>query len=222
MIKKRSAQLSLTVICFLLGLLVMIQFHAQQRTISTSDADQIAIITSLVEANARLRQEVGALQDQLREYQQAAAGRGVLEALVDELNRVKIVNGLVEVSGPGIEVRLDGPINALDMQDLINELRNAGAEALALNDERLIVSSVVASAEDGTMILNGAKIVRPYVLRAIGQPETMEKALLRNGGLLAAIKKDYDGLDVTVTKRDKIILPVYKGAIAFKYATPVD
>ncbi len=219
--KSRSAQLSLAIICFLLGLLVVAQLRTQRRMIATPGTDQLAIMANLVEANAHLRQEVEALEDQLREYQQAA-GRGVLEALVDELNRVKIVNGLVEVSGPGVEVRLDGPLTALDMQDLINELRNAGAEALALGDERLIVSSVVASAEDGTITLNGVKIARPYVLRAIGHPEAMEKALLRSGGLLAALEGSYEGLEVTVVKRDKMVLPVYKGALAFQYASPAD
>ncbi|HIC94704.1 MAG TPA: DUF881 domain-containing protein [Anaerolineae bacterium] len=219
--KSRSAQLSLAIICFLLGLLVVAQFRTQRRMVGAPNADQLAIMANLVEANARLRQEVETLEDQLREYQQAA-GRGVLEALVDELNRVKIVNGLVEVSGPGVEVRLDGPLSALDMQDLINELRNAGAEALALGNERLIVSSVVASAEDGTITLNGAKIARPYVLRAIGHPEAMEKALLRSGGLLAALEGSYEGLEVTVVKRDKMVLPVYKGALAFQYASPAD
>ncbi len=219
--KSRSAQLSLAIICFLLGLLVVAQLRTQRRMIATPGTDQLAIMANLVEANAHLRQEVEALEDQLREYQQAA-GRGVLEALVDELNKVKIVNGLVEVSGPGVEVRLDGPLTALDMQDLINELRNAGAEALALGDERLIVSSVVASAEDGTITLNGVKIARPYVLRAIGHPEAMEKALLRSGGLLAALEGSYEGLEVTVVKRDKMVLPVYKGALAFRYATPAD
>jgi len=219
--KSRSAQLSLAIICFLLGLLVVAQLRTQRRMIATPGTDQLAIMANLVEANARLRQEVEALEDQLREYQQAA-GRGVLEALVDELNKVKIVNGLVEVSGPGVEVRLDGPLTALDMQDLINELRNAGAEALALGDERLIVSSVVASAEDGTITLNGVKIARPYVLRAIGHPEAMEKALLRSGGLLAALEGSYEGLEVTVVKRDKMVLPVYKGALAFQYASPAD
>lgn len=219
--KSRSAQLSLAIICFLLGLLVVAQLRTQRRMIATPGTDQLAIMANLVEANAHLRQEVEALEDQLREYQQAA-GRGVLEALVDELNKVKIVNGLVEVSGPGVEVRLDGPLTALDMQDLINELRNAGAEALALGDERLIVSSVVASAEDGTITLNGVKIARPYVLRAIGHPEAMEKALLRSGGLLAALEGSYEGLEVTVVKRDKMVLPVYKGALAFQYASPAD
>lgn len=222
--KSHSAQLSLTIVCFVLGLLLVAQFRTQRiagdSLLSTSNADQLAIIGSLVENNARLREEMEALEEQLNEYQQAA-GRTVLETLVEELNKIKIINGLAEVSGPGVEISLDGPIGVLDLQDLINELRNAGAEALTINGERLTLYSVIVSAEDGTMTINGMKLLRPYILQAIGHPETMETALLRRGGLIATLERNYEGLSVSVTKRERMVLPVYKGVIEFAYASPV-
>ena len=223
--KSRSAQSSLTIVCFILGLLLVAQFRTQRMTasslISASSADQLVIISSLVENNARLREEMETLEEQLNEYQQVTK-RAVLETLVEELNKVRIINGLVEVSGAGVEVSLDGPIGVLDLQDLINELRNAGAEALAINGERLILYSVIATTEDGGMIVNGVALSRPYVLQAIGDPETMETALLRNGGLLATLERNYDGLAVSVIKRERMILPVYRGNIEFAYASPAE
>ncbi|MEE8162969.1 MAG: DUF881 domain-containing protein [Anaerolineae bacterium] len=179
------------------------------------------MISSLVENNARLREEMEALEEQLSEYQQAT-GRAMLGALVQELNKIRIINGLVEVSGSGVEVTIDGPIGVLDIQDLINELRNAGAEALTINGERLTLYSVIASTEDGVMIVNGMKPSRPYILQAIGQPETLETALLRRGGLIATLERNYDGLAVSVIKRERMVLPVYKGAIEFVYASPIE
>jgi uncharacterized protein YlxW (UPF0749 family) len=223
--KSRSAQLLLTIICFILGLLLVAQFRTQRMAsgsiLSASSADQLIIISSLVENNAHLREEMEALEGQLDEYQRAT-GRAVLEALVEELNKVRIINGLVEVSGAGVEVSLDGPIGVLDVQDLINELRNAGAEALTVNGERLTLYSVIASPEDGVMTINGTQLSRPYVLQAIGQPGTMETALLRSGGLLATLERNYEGLAVSVIKRERMVLPVYKGAIEFVYASPVE
>jgi uncharacterized protein YlxW (UPF0749 family) len=146
----------------------------------------------------------------------------VLETLVEELNKVRIINGLVEVSGAGVEVSLDGPVGVVDVQDLINELRNAGAEALTVNRERLTLYSVIASTEDGVMAVNGAQLSRPYILQAIGQPETMETALLREGGLIATLERNYEGLAVSVIKRERMVLPVYKGAIEFVYASPAE
>jgi len=189
--------------------------------LSASSTDQLAIISSLVENNARLREEMEALEKQLSEYQQAT-GRAVLGPLVEELNKVKIINGLVEVSGPGVEVSIDGPIGVLDVQDLINELRNVGVEALTINGERLTLYSVVTSTEDGAITVNATQLSRPYILQAIGQPETMETALLRRGGLIATLERNYEGLAVSVVKREKMVLPVYKGAIEFVYASPVE
>jgi len=189
--------------------------------LTTSSAEQLAIISSLVENNARLREEMEALEKQLSEYQQAT-GRAVLGPLVEELNKVKIINGLVEVSGPGVEVSIDGPIGVLDVQDLINELRNVGAEALTINGERLTLYSVVASTEDGAITVNATQLSRPYILQAIGQPEIMETALLRRGGLIATLERNYEGLAVSLIRREKMVLPVYKGAIEFVYASPVE
>jgi len=223
--KSRSAQLLLTIICFILGLLLVAQFRTQRMAsesiLSASSADQLVIISSLVENNTRLREEMEALEGQLDEYQRAT-GRAVLEALVEELNKVRIINGLVEVSGLGVEVSIDGPIGVLDVQDLINELRNAGAEALTINGERLTLYSVIASTEDGVMTVNGTQLSRPYILQAIGQPETTEAALLRSGGLIATLERNYEGLAVSVIKRERMVLPVYKGAIEFVYASPVE
>jgi uncharacterized protein YlxW (UPF0749 family) len=189
--------------------------------LSASTADQLTIISSLVENNARLREEMESLEEQLIEYQQTTGG-AVLGALVEELNKVRIINGLVEVSGSGVEISIDGPIGVLDVQDLINELRNAGAEALTINGERLTLYSVVASTEDGAMTINGTPLSRPYVLQAIGQPETLETALLRKGGLIAILERKYEGLAVILIRREKMVLPVYKGAIEFVYASPIE
>jgi len=223
--RSHSTQWSLTILCFVLGLLLMAQFRTQRMTsrsiLSASSTDQLAIISSLVENNARLREEMEALEKQLSEYQQAT-GRAVLGPLVEELNKVKIINGLVEVSGPGVEVSIDGPIGVLDVQDLINELRNVGVEALTINGERLTLYSVVTSTEDGAITVNATQLSRPYILQAIGQPETMETALLRRGGLIATLERNYEGLAVSVVKREKMVLPVYKGAIEFVYASPVE
>lgn len=217
--------MSLTILCFILGLLLMAQFRTQRMTsralLTTSSAEQLAIISSLVENNARLREEMEALEGQLSEYQQAT-GRAVLGPLVEELNKVKIINGLVEVSGSGVEVSIDGPIGVLDVQDLINELRNVGAEALTINGERLTLYSVVASTEDGAITVNATQLSRPYILQAIGQPEIMETALLRKGGLIATLERNYEGLAVSLIRREKMVLPVYKGAIEFVYASPIE
>ena len=213
--------MTLTIVTFLLGILMMAQFHthrlASKARASGSSADQSIILGSLIEANTNLRAEIDSLESQLSEYQSQGSG-GLLETLVDELNRIKIVNGLIEVSGPGIELDISGPLNALNLQDLVNELRNAGAEAIALNGERLVFWSAIAADDEGWLIVDGVRTASPYKFQVIGDTETLEAALLRSGGLIAVLEHSYDTLQVNINHSAKLVLPVYRHPPEFQYA----
>ena len=101
-----------------------------------------------------------------------------------------------------------------------NELRNAGVEAIALDGYRIIVRSVVA--REGTdLSIDGNRLLPPYRLQAIGQPDTIEKALLRRGGLVSLLEYAYPGLKITVTKSDSLTLPAHLPPVEFKFAQPV-
>ena len=120
--------------------------------------------------------------------------------MVTELNRLRAVNGLVEVAGPGVEMNIDGSVTALDLQDLVNEARNAGAEALALNGHRLVARSVLVGSE-GAIVLDGLRLTSPYRLQAVGAAESLERALTRKGGLLALLQYAYPDAMITVAQR---------------------
>jgi len=217
----RSSHFYIAALCFILGLLVVMQLRTQGWIAKAmqSTVDQSQVISDLIEANAKLDRQVDELQSQLNKYRYSAETSN-LEELVADLNRLKIVNGLVEVSGYGIEIRVYGEISATDMQDLINELRNAGAEAIGLNDQRIVVSSVVAVDRDGLSV-NGVRITAPYVFLAIGQPDYLERAIERKGGLVPILRYNYPSVNIAVIKhdRDKITLPIYQGSREFRYAS---
>jgi len=221
--KTRASPFSITLVAFLLGVLVMAQFAAQQRMdqkrVSASGVDGALLISSLVEGNARLRQEVAELDAQMDSYR-SATHQTKLQAMVDELNRLKVFNGAVEVYGPGVLVTLDGPAAVLDLQDLLNELRNAGAEALTLNGQRIIASSTIEPMADGSLVVDGFAARRPYVFVAIGDPATLETALLRPGGLLTVFSNSRQGLMVNVQRRDRLTAPVHLAVGSFQYAVP--
>jgi uncharacterized protein YlxW (UPF0749 family) len=182
--------------------------------------NQAQVISNLLESNASLEQEVRTLEEQLRKYQEAWDKSG-LEAMVAEMNRLKVVNGLVEVTGPGIEVLVDGEIRVEEMQDIVNELRNAGAEALALGGRRLVFNSVIAGGEEG-LTLNGEPLPRPYLLQAIGDGETIQHALERKGGMIPLLRFNHPGLRIYVSKVDSLRLPVYQGSYVFRFASPAE
>lgn len=226
--QRLSSQIPLAVLALLLGIGVLAQFRAQGRTrvVSSNVEAQALLLSELVKASSRLRAEIELLESQLAVYQADERGVG-MQGLVSELNRVKVFNGLIEVSGPGIELLIDGPLSALDLQDLVNELRNAGAEAISLNGHRLVVSSVIAAESAGSLVVDGHPVARPYLFQAIGDPRTLETALLRPGGLLLIQKRNYPNLVVTTAQRVRLVLGVYRpynsdrNVSGFQYAQPM-
>jgi uncharacterized protein YlxW (UPF0749 family) len=216
----RSAQITLTVVSFLLGLLLVTQFYTQRKLSSSaqtqSTADQAMIISGLVEGNAALRKEVAALESEAAGYD-LTSGEANLESMVGELNKLRILNGLVEVAGPGVEIKIGGSVTALDLQDLMNEARNAGAEALALNGFRLVARSVVVGA-NGSIRVDENRLNPPYRLQAIGDPQALERALIRKGGLVALLEFAYPDAEITVSRQDRMVLQLYQGKYEFRYA----
>lgn len=216
-------------LALLLGVGLQVQFRAQGRApVVASDREAQAILLGeLVEASGRLRAEIEFLGAQLAAYETKSGSVGMQE-LVAELNRVKVLNGLIEVSGPGIELLIDGPLSALDLQDMVNELRNAGAEAISLNGHRLVVTSVLTVETMGQVRVDGHLITRPFLFQAIGDSHTLESALLRPGGLVYLQRRSFPNLTVTTVRRPRLVLEVYRpqgtrrNISVFQYARPID
>lgn len=207
----------------LLGVLLVVQLQTQRalaRTATLTGPEPVVVLSTLVEANVRLRQERAALDSQVAEYERTS-GQERLTTLVEELNRLRIVNGLAEVTGPGVEVHVEGSLSPLEMQDLVNELRNAGAEAIALNGQRLVASSVVASTEDA-LVMDGQQLSPPFTFQAIGNSRDMETALTRQGGLIMLLAQTHEGKTPTVTRRVRMVVPMYTRPLQFQYAEPIE
>jgi uncharacterized protein YlxW (UPF0749 family) len=217
-----ATRLTLTVFCLALGLLLAVQLRAPNeapQALPSEDWDYAVV--DLIDNNARLRDEIEDLEAQLAQIDQAGSNTSVLESLVDEANHLRVVNGLVEVSGPGVEVEASGPITILDLHDLINELRNAGAEALALNGRRLVAWSSIST--DGAQVtVDSQPIQSPYRLEAIGDPASLQTALLRPGGLAELLERLDQRITITARIRDKVTLAVYDQPVVLVYAKPVE
>ena len=214
--------LPLAAILLGLGLLLVVQLGGQRSVRQAADgAEWENVVAELIDGNARLRDEIEALEVELAELQDVQGGGAVLESLVDEVNHLRITNGLVEVSGPGVEVEIVTPVSVPDLHDLINELRNAGAEALALSGHRIVAWSAIGT--DGQDVtVDGQPVQAPYRLKAIGDVHTLEVALTRPGGLVSLLRQAHGTASIRVSRRDKITLPVYDLPVQFAFAKPVD
>lgn len=216
-------QISLAVVCFILGVLLVTQFRTQIRITKTiapaSSADQVAIMTGLVESNAQLRSEVDSLEQDLDQYRSdAAEGTSNLDSLASDLERMRILNGLVEVTGPGVLVTVSAQLRAVEVQDLINELRNSGAEGIALDGNRVVARTNVVRGDNGQITVDAVRISSPYLVEAIGDPETLRTALERKGGMVSLLRYNYGEQAIRIEAAEKITLPLYKGVYDFVHA----
>jgi uncharacterized protein YlxW (UPF0749 family) len=184
-------------------------------------------------ARAALEQQIGDLRDRLRAYEQGAAqGRARLEALSRELERLRVLAGLTAVAGPGVVVELDDSPQPLrpgddpntvilhytDLQAVVNDLWASGADAVAINGERVVVSTGLTCV--GTTILcNTKRIAPPYRIVAIGNPLDLQAYLRRPGGVLETLRTF--GFPVKITTAPRLVVPAYRGGYRFTFARPV-
>jgi uncharacterized protein YlxW (UPF0749 family) len=182
----RAAQLSLFVVALLIGVLLIGQLRSQARPadIRQLSAQELStLIEQLLDRNRDLRLGLAEQRDQLREYRVAEAqGASALSVTQEELRRVSAFGGLAGVDGQGIILDVTGSLDAIAVNDLINELRNAGAEAIAVNDVRITARSIAIQGA-GSLEIDGTPIGRSFTIRAIGSPQGLFAAIERPGGI---------------------------------------
>jgi uncharacterized protein YlxW (UPF0749 family) len=118
-------------------------------------------------------------------------------------------------------VVINGEITAADAQDLINELWKAGAEAIAIGDQRLVVSRPIQRGDAG-LIVNGTQLRSPYVVKALGEADPLASSLDQRGGFASVLRAKYPNIRVTVNRMVDQTLPTYRGTYEFRFARSVD
>ncbi|TAK21008.1 MAG: DUF881 domain-containing protein [Chloroflexota bacterium] len=219
-----AGRIVLAAVCAAFGILLMVQIRTQGKIVSTKQAettaDQAQIVSNLYDANVALRSEVENLTAQI-EKQRDEYGAARAAELASDLAKLRTMNGTVAIAGPGIELEIAADIRVEDVQDLINEFRNAGAEVLALNGDRIGGRTFVAS-DRGRLVVNGRLVVAPYRFAAIGAPETLDRALTRKGGLLSYLQNTYPGGRLMLTRVEALQIPAVAETprFAFAHAAP--
>lgn len=202
--KEVRSQILLASICLLLGIMVVTQFRSQRATreMPQSGTDQATYISQLYESNTALQQQANDLSDELLQYHQSdSSGKSNLDSMVKDLQTLRMANGQVDVTGPGVVVTVKGELTVFELQDLVNELRNASAESIAVNGIRVVTRSAITVDPDGQITVDKQAVANPYKLEAIGEPDTLLHALQRKGGLIALLQARDSNLDIQVTER---------------------
>jgi uncharacterized protein YlxW (UPF0749 family) len=205
-----ASRLALTAVAVLLGVLAVGQLHAQAGApalAGRSATELTQLIANLTTSNERLRAEVTDLEDQRARLEDAhARGETTVDQLAADLERILAWSGLTPVSGQGIAIVIRGPIGGDGVEDLLNELRNAGAEAVSVDGVRIVNGSVVAGAP-GALSVENHPIGDSFEIRAVGSPQILTGTLTRNGGVIAQIGAAYPTAQLTVTPVEQQTLP---------------
>jgi uncharacterized protein YlxW (UPF0749 family) len=185
------AQATMFAVAMLIGMLAVGQLNSQARPIEISrlSATELStLIETLTARNSELRSGLADIREQLRQYEiSGPQGESALQVSREDLRRITAFAGLAAVNGQGIVMEVDGNLDAIAVNDLINELRNAGAEAIAVDETRVTARSV-ATEGPRSIELDGAEVGDHFTLRAIGSPDGLLGAMERPGGIISQLK----------------------------------
>ena len=229
-----SWQVTLTGALLVLGFLIAAQLAAEGPRIRYTSQER----TPLIETATGLQDEQGVLQARILELRarigELEASEPGSEALVKDLNaalqHARIAGGLIQLTGPGIIFRLEdaekpGPakdalVTARDIRTLVQELWLAGAEAVAINGERVTTGTAVL--DIGNAILaNSAYLAPPYEVNAIG-PEDLYERLTGSASFVEFVRARIEpyGLRLSFAELKSVTVPAYAGTIRSRYARP--
>ena len=220
---KLTNQLTIATVALVLGLLVVLQLRSQagpSGLAQLSSQDLTVLVANLNARNDQLRREASSLEGELATLQENhARGDISLDEIGADLERVRAYAGLDPVGGPGVSISVRGPIDGPGVAELINELRNAGAEAIAMGKVR-VVTGVIATGAPGEAQVDGVHLGTSFELDAIGAPDKLTGSLTRSGGVIAQLAATQPDVVVTVTPVDRLELPATSRTLVPSHGRP--
>jgi uncharacterized protein YlxW (UPF0749 family) len=226
-------------VCILLGIIMSLQFKTVQKNFlqgqspSQKSAQLVGELTKLKNEKELLTAEIETLENKLKEIENTESkGNVVIKNLNEDLLKYRSFAGLTDVYGPGIEIFIDNPSKDSNttyesnlvydyevIVNLVNELNAAGAEAISINDQRILSQTEIRAAGENINI-NKVPQTAPFILKVIGDSTTLEGALTGRFGIVSVIREKNYQLDIK--KMEKVTIPRYKGLIEFRYSNVIE
>ena len=226
MISLKHGHISVVFVCMVLGFMLATQFRIamdQRSSLPYQRQEELAARLLATE------KERDALQEKLAGLEASAAQAAVDAAEKQAIYELRLRSGQLPLSGPGVVVTIDDSKTASkagdnqnlyiihddDLLKVVNELR--AAEALSINGQRLVATSEIRCAGP-TLSVNNVRSAPPYEIRAIGDVETLEKALRMRGGVADTLQ--VWGIQIDIKTAEQVTVPAYKGVGQMQYARP--
>ncbi|MEB3222097.1 MAG: DUF881 domain-containing protein [Candidatus Sericytochromatia bacterium] len=221
----RNWLVPVTLIAVASGVLIAAQFKSQaayRDGLPSRRVEELVVMLKDAEAeNGRLVSQVEALRESIKTAELPASGKAS-----------PVPGRLQATNGPGIEVEIadsakpltkgENPNIAIvhneDLLKIVNELRASGAAALSVNDQRLVETSEISCAGP-TILVNKTRLAPPFIIRAIGDADTMMAALALRGGVVEYLQ--FYGIQVNISRKPDIQVPMYVGGSSYQFAKPL-
>jgi uncharacterized protein YlxW (UPF0749 family) len=231
-----SWQVTLGIALLVLGFLIAAQLRAEGPRIRYTSQERPPLVETVIELTATqdaLKSRILELNDEMRTLQGEGEGSAQLvKELNDRLESARIAAGLVALEGPGVVLQLsdaaapppaggtaaDFLVSGRDIRAVVEELWLAGAEAIAVNGERVTPSSAII--EIGSSILvNSAYLTPPYQISAIG-PEDLFERLSASAGFADFLRARAEtfGIGISFAEPERVTVPAYAGTVTLRYS----
>lgn len=222
------------ILLIVLFLGVLLAWRAGNSTVdlnfSTAELDsREELIESFLNEQAYLQSRIVFLRNEINESQKNLEAQTGIASL-ELLENLKKDVGLTEITGEGLEITLadseisndpEGLVQAADIRDIINLLNAASAEAVAVNNQRVVAKSPIVSV-GATILVNNSSIAPPFIILAVGDQELMLQRLLDDSALKDAYERvRNNGLIFKIKRRESIVVPVYNGDLKTDHLTLV-
>jgi uncharacterized protein YlxW (UPF0749 family) len=211
----------------LLGFLLATQLRSQQgltqRLQIERESDLGEILTELTDRSDQLSSEILDLQARLAQTSGTQAARdALLKDARQQLQSLRMLLGLIPVKGSGIVMTFDDPRSTIGpdvLLDAVEELRDAGAEAIDVNGVR-VVAATSFTGDAGAVVVGKTKVTAPYVVRAIGSASTMAEAMRIPGGVVDSLAA-HSGASVRISQSGSVNISSVGVVPQFGYARPL-
>ena len=235
---KKVVAIVLGVMCFALTAGTCVQIRTVNNTNSTvsNNYEENNLRAEVLRYKERYDNKVKDLENAEleleKERESATKNDTALKEKEEKITEGNKILGLTEVTGPGVIVTLGDSkkdasssldpsmllVHDTDVLSVINELKNAGAEAISINDQRIIPTTGIICG--GNIIdINDEKVGAPFEIKAIGLPEQLA-ALDRPGGYLELLRSY--SVEAKLEKSNSITIPKYTGTMTYEYAKPIE
>lgn len=216
------AQLIVAVLLCGLGLGLALQVRSTNETSPLRGArqeDLVRILDEVSDRSERLEAEKRRLEDQRKELENSSDQAEEARRQTEQKRRqLGILAGTVAAQGPGLHIEVADPTGGVQADDLLNtvqELRAAGAEAIEVDNVRVVADTYFTDS-GGEVRVDGHRVDAPYDFEVIGEPKDLEPALNIPGGVVQSLQKEQ--AKVTVTRSQKITVDALRSAQRPDYA----